>query len=531
MKKNLLLIALSITVASLHAQAPLNYQSSILAGNDLIRDAKNPDMSLLPTKSSIQDGERALTYYWVNFSDAVDYSLNGWTLENIAALPLWPDSTAYVVSGTGDDFFWYGHGYAHNFDPISDYISDFVNDNYTVIGSAKDWFNEDHSFVIDSARFYYYYDRYNTGYTDTLKVYLMAPNSSVYQEGYYLDNNANGDYDEGIDISLFLDKYNYTENRPSGTYTEMTFLLGDADTASFDVAYKTIPIGMTINKNSPDHFVGMAWQFIPGQPYSYGDTLLDFNDPPDVIANPLNTFWLLTNEELTESDPVSWAEYSDNQDGFASTEVRYNISGGGWNGFYISTYAYVEAFAFEHAYVDWLVAPRGVNFIASDPSPCVSLQKNFSDFSNFAMDPDAASYYWEFGDGGISTERNTSHTYSIPGTYSVCLTVSADGSTYDYCKNVVADYCNAIEEIEDLTTFSMFPNPADDVLNLSLTFSEPQNATISIVNMAGQVMYTVETGVRADFSTSIDISKLPAGVYMTRISSGNRATVKNFVVQ
>ena len=33
-----------------------------------------------------------------------------------------------------------------------------------------------------------------------------------------------------------------------------------------------------------------------------------------------------------------------------------------------------------------------------------------------------ASWYWDFGDGGTSTERNPTYTYVIPGTYTVILT-------------------------------------------------------------------------------------------------------------
>lgn len=530
MKKNLLLITFLIIAASINAQAPLNYQTDAKYGNTQVPNAKTATKFDV-TKPASTAGERALNYYWVNYSDAVDYALNGWTLENLASVPLWPDSTTYVVTGTGEDFYWYGHGYSHIFDPISDYVSDFVDDNFTVIGDADDWFNEDHAFDIDSVRFYYFYDRFNDSYTDTLKVYVFAPNSSVYQEGYYIDNDANGDFDEGIDISLFLTKYKYQDNKPNGTYTEYTFLMDNEDTASFNIASVTIPLDLTINKNSPDHFVGVAFQYIPGQPYEIGDTLLDFTDPPFLIENPLNRFWLLCNEELLESAPVSWSEYSDNQDGFASSDVRYNISATGWNGFYVSTLAYTDLFAWEHAYIDWYVAPKGVNFLATTPSPCISLQKNFTDLSNFAAVPDDATYYWEFGDGAVSTERNPVHIYPMPGTYEVCLAVDYGGSAYDYCKNVSADICVGVDNIENLTSINIFPNPADDVLNLSLTFGDAQDAIVSIVNMAGQVLYSQNTGIGTIFNTAIDISAYPAGVYMAKISNGAQATIRNFVVE
>jgi uncharacterized delta-60 repeat protein len=39
------------------------------------------------------------------------------------------------------------------------------------------------------------------------------------------------------------------------------------------------------------------------------------------------------------------------------------------------------------------------------------------------------SYYWEFGDGGTSTRRNPSYGYSVPGDYTVRLTVTGPGGT------------------------------------------------------------------------------------------------------
>lgn len=44
------------------------------------------------------------------------------------------------------------------------------------------------------------------------------------------------------------------------------------------------------------------------------------------------------------------------------------------------------------------------------------------------------SYYWSFGDGGISYEQNPIHTYNVPGTYNTCLTIVsqyAGGVCYD----------------------------------------------------------------------------------------------------
>lgn len=44
----------------------------------------------------------------------------------------------------------------------------------------------------------------------------------------------------------------------------------------------------------------------------------------------------------------------------------------------------------------------------------------------------AVKYLWDFGDGQTSAERNTTHEYQAPGTYTVKLTVTLeDGNTYN----------------------------------------------------------------------------------------------------
>ena len=56
--------------------------------------------------------------------------------------------------------------------------------------------------------------------------------------------------------------------------------------------------------------------------------------------------------------------------------------------------------------------------------------------SDAAPDADSSStYFWEFGDGGVSTDKNPSHTYSTPGIYSVSFSVTnslAKSNTFNF---------------------------------------------------------------------------------------------------
>ncbi|MCK5124902.1 MAG: PKD domain-containing protein [candidate division Zixibacteria bacterium] len=69
---------------------------------------------------------------------------------------------------------------------------------------------------------------------------------------------------------------------------------------------------------------------------------------------------------------------------------------------------------------DYIVV-RGLptaDFTSSTQGGCIPMTVQFQDRSD-----DAATWDWDFGDGQTSTDRNPSHDYNAPGTYTVTLTV------------------------------------------------------------------------------------------------------------
>jgi len=64
--------------------------------------------------------------------------------------------------------------------------------------------------------------------------------------------------------------------------------------------------------------------------------------------------------------------------------------------------------------------PPVANFSVTVTGGDAPLTVQFTDEST----GDPTSWFWDFGDGGSSTEQNPEYTYEIPGTYTVSLTVS-----------------------------------------------------------------------------------------------------------
>ncbi|WNJ18160.1 PKD domain-containing protein [Pontibacter sp. G13] len=63
-----------------------------------------------------------------------------------------------------------------------------------------------------------------------------------------------------------------------------------------------------------------------------------------------------------------------------------------------------------------------VSFTLSDTTACEGALVSFTDQS--VSDTTFSSWFWEFGDGGLSAEQHPTHAYTSPGTYTVILTAT-----------------------------------------------------------------------------------------------------------
>lgn len=84
-------------------------------------------------------------------------------------------------------------------------------------------------------------------------------------------------------------------------------------------------------------------------------------------------------------------------------------------------------------YLEGVNKPPEASFTFSPTQPKVGEEVQFTDNST-DVDGQIAAWYWEFGNGATSTEKNPVHEYGAKGTYTVVLTVtdnlgSEDNST------------------------------------------------------------------------------------------------------
>lgn len=145
-------------------------------------------------------------------------------------------------------------------------------------------------------------------------------------------------------------------------------------------------------------------------------------------------------------------------------------------------------------------------------------------------------YTWDFGDGSLtSSSPLPTHQYSSPGPWWVCLTVS---NTADSCSATICDSVNAagwtmptgLYTAESLTkTFSIFPNPADNTLNIEATNMDLRNAHLAIFNATGQKLMEHRIDLQsATRQIKLDISALPKGIYLLEINNAGTIETRKF---
>jgi len=152
---------------------------------------------------------------------------------------------------------------------------------------------------------------------------------------------------------------------------------------------------------------------------------------------------------------------------------------------------------------------------------------------NLATGSPPLTCYWNWGDSTSSIGLTPTHTYSSPGYYSICLTITdsagcsstyCDSSAYIYRAesnssvitiNVVMGGTTGILE-QTWHALNVAPNPFSSSINLQGTTA---NGRLSITDIAGRELIDQKT---SESSTVIPASFLPSGFYLLHYMEGNK---------
>jgi glucose/arabinose dehydrogenase len=89
-----------------------------------------------------------------------------------------------------------------------------------------------------------------------------------------------------------------------------------------------------------------------------------------------------------------------------------------------------------------------------------------------------------------------------------------------------------VEQIDDINHLELSPNPTSSYLRYQLMISEKSGATITILDLTGRTVLTNTIENQSTvFDGLIDVSHLPAGLYLFQFQTSNRLFTKKIVVQ
>jgi PKD repeat protein len=161
------------------------------------------------------------------------------------------------------------------------------------------------------------------------------------------------------------------------------------------------------------------------------------------------------------------------------------------------------------------------SFTATQTSICQSQSVNFNDFSSNVP----TSWSWNFGDGGTSSNQSPSHIYTMPGVYTVSLTVSNSAGSDTYTLN---DYITVLAS----PTVALTSSDADNTVCItggSLTLSPtPSSAALSGIGVNGNTFDPSAAGLgTAVVTATYTDSQGCVGTSQLNISVQDCASIEN----
>lgn len=159
------------------------------------------------------------------------------------------------------------------------------------------------------------------------------------------------------------------------------------------------------------------------------------------------------------------------------------------------------------------------------------------------------TYFWDFGDGNTSTLAYPGYTYSTPGPFLLCLTVTDGNCSSTYCDsigsngivfrqtgftiNVQAPVITGInDEPNTVTEINTYPNPVKDLLTIKLNLIKQTMVEVTLVDLLGNQISFISNEMMNSGSNTLkwNTANLANGVYLLNVKTGNTTTIKKLVI-
>ena len=107
---------------------------------------------------------------------------------------------------------------------------------------------------------------------------------------------------------------------------------------------------------------------------------------------------------------------------------------------------------------------------------------------------------------------------------------NGDPEAFYYYENYTPSATSVKNVVNNGGDVNIYPNPAQNVLNVELTWTAAQSATISLYDMSGRQINTLTTPMGTQFNGALSVGNLADVIYVIRIDGTQGQIVKQIVV-
>jgi PKD repeat protein len=174
-------------------------------------------------------------------------------------------------------------------------------------------------------------------------------------------------------------------------------------------------------------------------------------------------------------------------------------------------------------------------------------------------------YTWDFGDGSSSSETYPTHEYQGPGPYQLCLTISNGSCSDTFCDtvsvdesgllngmatdpgthvttahvsdrdggftlNVLQGFPTSVAEVSALAEFNLWPNPAQEELNITFKSSHTGAVSVTVIDLNGRTMLREDHPLAlGNNAVRLNTASLAPGLYMVRLGDAAQQVAQRFL--
>ncbi len=121
----------------------------------------------------------------------------------------------------------------------------------------------------------------------------------------------------------------------------------------------------------------------------------------------------------------------------------------------------------------------------------------------------AATYFWDFGDGNTSTEYEPQHQYASSGNYTVTLIAESNCGSDTATQEILYNYTVAGNNVSNQT--SVYPTLTESHIYVK---SPVRIKKIVVTDITGREKIAVESN---EFLTEVNVSNLKSGIYFVKV--------------